>query len=93
MAAFERHDELVPYERDHFLGSIFKWNSLMIPAVLDDHKRLYEELDNYLSRPGYFSAEAISRLPRFAAFREDPEFQEVVDRYRSARPVQIGIGN
>ena len=93
MAAFERHHELVPYERDHFLGSIFKWNSLMILAVLDDRMRLYEELDNYLSRPGYFSAEAVSRLPRFAAFREDPEFQKVVDRYRSARPVQIGIGN
>ena len=93
MVAFERHDELVPYERDHFLGSVFKWNSLMILAVLQDRKRLYAELDVYLSRPGYFSAEAISRLPRFAAFREDPEFLEVVDRYRSAHPVRIGIGN
>ena len=62
--------------------------NIWVPAIFDvllvakQTDAFIDELDNFLSSPGSRSIESLLRDPRLDYLRNDPRFQEVVDRHR-----------
>ena len=77
-------EELMKMEGFGFWYDEFLW----VPAMFDillvarETDRFLVELDDYLSGPGSWSIEALSRDPRLDYLRNDPRFKGIVEKHR-----------
>ena len=83
MAAADRVKEIMPRSRDDMSGALHQRELIAgVYAPAGDVEILLTELDEYLTSAGFYSIEAFLQNPSFDAVRNDPRFQELVERYR-----------
>jgi len=77
---------LVPRSKNQMDFSMLQLSSAIRILVPAGHKaQALEVLDDYLSAPGIWSAEAITADPRIDAIARDLDFLALVERHRSSR--------
>ena len=77
-------EEVIETDGYGFWHDEFLW----VPAMFDillvarETDRFLANLDKYLSGPGSWSIEALSRDPRLDYLRNDPRFKAIVEKHR-----------
>ncbi len=81
--AAQRAMESLPTSRDAVEGRAYQLAAIVRVFLLaGDFDSALEELDDYLSSPGFWSIEGLLPDPRFDPIRDDPRFQMLVEKYR-----------
>ncbi len=73
--------ELLSPERDAFTGPYNLLGMAMIHAALGNHEVALDYLEDYFVLPHFRSARWVGGDPRFDPIREDPRFDEIIQRY------------
>jgi serine/threonine-protein kinase len=81
MAEAQRARELQPESNDAFEGPAITEGVAQVCAILGDKDRAIEILDGLLSRPSYVTVQDLRVNPIWDPLRNDPRFQELVERY------------
>ena len=74
---------LRPTSADAMIGPAIQLDAVLrvfLPA--GDYARAIEELDAYLKAPGVWSIEGLLPDPRLDPIRDDPRFQELINKYK-----------
>ena len=67
--------------RDTYAGPNYQLDAILVIAAAGDSDTAIEELDAYLSSPGYWSIEGILPDPRLDPIRDDTRFDALVEKY------------
>ena len=77
-----RVTEMPRVSGDAFTAPRYRLAAARIFAAAGDGAAASDELEAYLTSPGYFSLEGAVADPRFDSVRDEPGFQVLVSRYR-----------
>ena len=77
-----RSKELMPRSVDSNSGAVTQVEAAKTFAMMGDADQAITELDEYLAGLGNWSIEGLEPDPRFDLIRDDPRFQELVEKYR-----------
>jgi len=83
VAAARRAIALLPKSRDAFQGHQLQIDAIQrVFGPAASVEAVVEQLEDYLSAPGFYSIEGILTDPRLDSVREDPRFTALVEKYR-----------
>ncbi len=75
--------ELMPWSRDsHVHAHLQPTVILRVFMMAGAYEEALQELDNFLLAPDFWSIEGLLPDPRLDFIRDDPRFQELVEKYR-----------
>jgi tetratricopeptide (TPR) repeat protein len=81
IAAGQRAIELMPIEKDLYIGGQFIHDMALIYAMLGEAEEALEQLDRLLSIPAKFSVMMLKKDPRWDSLRDHPRYQDLIDKY------------
>jgi serine/threonine-protein kinase len=74
--------ELLPRSKDGFYYLPYVIDLAHIYTILGDNKTALEQLEHLLKNPSWISEPFLRMDPRWDPLRDDPDFQELLERYR-----------
>ncbi|HOC42370.1 MAG TPA: protein kinase [Thermoanaerobaculales bacterium] len=82
VAEGRRATELLPRSRDGFYYIPSAIDLAQIYVMVGDHERAVEQLEYLLTNPSWVSVAWLEIDPTWSALRDDPAFQELLERHR-----------
>ncbi len=81
IAAGKRAIELMPVEKDAYIGPQYIFDLARTYTLLGMQEEALAQIDLLLSIPAKFSVELLETSPRWDTLRDHPRYQEIVDKY------------
>ena len=81
IAAGKRAIELMPIEKDFYIGPQYILDLARTYTLLGMRDEALEQIDLLLSIPAKFSVELLKISPRWDSLRDHPRYQEIVEKY------------
>jgi TolB-like protein/Flp pilus assembly protein TadD len=80
IAAGEKAVEMQPIEKEAYIGPLMLHNLALIHVRVGEHERAIDELERLLSIPSRVSVAELRLDPRWDPLRDNPRFQELIDK-------------
>ncbi len=81
IAAGQKAVEMMPIEKDIYIGQQFPADLALIYARLGEDEAALDQIDLLLSIPAKFSVAVLRLDPRWDSLRDHPRYQEILDKH------------